>query len=61
MTLIATSNQLEEVWMGAFPVLHMLYLGWYTPTLFAPIGRRIAKEIAKVIRTPGAETSTHVQ
>ena len=46
MILIAASNELEEVWVGAFPVLHLQYLAWYMPTLHAPIGRRIAKVLA---------------
>ena len=49
LILIAASNELEEVWVGAFPVLHLQYLGWYMPTLHAPIGRRIAKMLARTV------------
>lgn len=61
LILIATSNELEEVWVGAFPVLHLQYLAWYTPSLYAPIGRRIGKVLAEALNVPETERPTLVQ
>lgn len=61
LILIATSNELEEVWVGAFPVLHLQYLAWYTPSLYAPIGRRIGKVLAEALNVPETEKPTRVQ
>lgn len=45
--------------MGAFPILHVLYLGWYTPTLYTPIRRRLGKLVAKAMTD--TERSVHVR
>ena len=42
LILIAAANGMEEVWVGAFPIMHALYLGWYVPALYTPIRKRLA-------------------
>ena len=59
MILIATSNEMKEVWVGAFPIMHALYLGWYTPALYTPIRRKLAALVDKAMAD--TEESVRVQ
>lgn len=49
LILIAAANGMKEVWVGAFPIMHALYLGWYVPALYMPIRKRLAALVDKAM------------
>ena len=57
LILIAAANRMKEVWVGAFPILHALYLGWYTPALYTPIRKKLAALVDRAM----AETEESVR
>lgn len=59
MILIAAANGMKEVWVGAFPILHVLYLGWYAPALYTPIRRKLAALVEGAMAE--TEESVHAQ